>query len=299
MARIIFFAVLFMMSGVEVYAQSCCATGAVAACTGSASSLESFRKNTLGLRWVRAPFESQLAEEPAFTDKFHLAELFGRYHFNKRLSVSARLPYRWNVRQTGNETEVLDGLADIRLMGHYNLVDSKGKKARTLLNAALGIKLPTGRYVKDIGYRDLPGNFNLGTGNYALLLQASLLHQWENFGLNLSANYQLNGKSNDDYQYGDQTVASALFFFEKKLGKDLHMMPLAGATWEHFAVNYKASGNLAEGSGGEGLFGQLGLGLKARDWQLAGTFFLPLAQSYADDQIKANERISLELTRFF
>lgn len=299
MARILLFAVLFALSWGGVYAQSCCATGAVAACTGSASSVESFRKNTLGLRWVRAPFESQLAEEPAFTDQFHLAEIFGRYHFNKRLSVSVRLPYRWNVRHTGNETEVLDGLADIRLMGHYNLLDSKGKKSQSLLNGALGLKLPTGRYVKDIGYRDLPGNFNLGTGNYALLMQVSFLHKWRQLGLNVSANYQLNGKSNDDYQYGDQAVASVLFFFEKRLGKSVNLTPMAGATWEYFAHNHKASGLLAEGSGGEGLFGQLSLGLKAAAWQLAGTFYLPLAQQFADDQIKANGRLALELSRFF
>lgn len=299
MARIFFFVVLFVVGGEGINAQSCCATGAIGACSGGASSLESFQKNTLGLRWVRAPFESQITEEPAFTDKFHLVEIFGCYHFNERLSVSARLPYRWNVRRMGNKTEVLDGLADIRLMGHYNFLNSKIGKSKTLLNAALGVKLPTGRYVKDIGYRDLPGNFNLGTGNFALLIQGSLLQKWQDFGLSLSANYQLNGKSNDDYQYGDQAVASTLIFFEKRLGKSMRLTPMAGATWEHFAVNHKASGNLAEGSGGEGLFGQLGLGLKANVWHLAGTFYLPLAQQYADSQIKAKERLSLELTRFF
>ena len=213
--------------------------------------------------------------------------------------MSARLPYRWNVRLTGNETEVLDGFADIRLMGHYNLLHSEGKESKTLLDGALGVKLPTGRYVKDIGYRDLPGNFNLGTGNFALLIQASLLQKWQHFGMSLSANYQLNGKSNDDYQYGDQTVASVLFFFEKKLGKTLRLTPMAGATWEHFAANHKASGNLAERSGGEGLFGQFSLGLTTGNWQVAGTFYLPLAQEYADKQIEATERLSFELTRFF
>lgn len=296
MARTMLFAVLFVLRWGFVQAQACCATGAVATYTGSASSVECFKKNTVGVRWVKAPFESQLEEEPAFVDQFHLLEVFGRYHFNERLSITARLPYRWNLRQAEGTSEVLDGMADIRLLAHYTILDSKKDKNHSLLNVAMGVKLPTGRYVKDIGYRDLPGNFNLGTGNYALLSQLSFLQQWKQFGLNASANYQLNGKSNDDYQYGDQAVASLLFFFDSKLVKSLHLLPMVGSSWEYFAHNHKASGLLAEGSGGKGLFGLAGIGIKTSTWQLTGTFLLPLAQHYADNQIKARQRLTVEFT---
>ncbi len=297
MHKIIFATALWLGVQGGVYGQACCATGAVASC-GSTVAAEQLGANHLGLRWVRAPFESQLADEPAWTDRFHLLELFGRWHFAERWSVAARLPLRWNVRHSDAGSTELVGAGDVRLLLHRSLVDRRQGRTRHLLEMGVGVKLPTGRYLDDIGFRNLPGNFNLGTGNFAALLELNGDVRGGATGIQWQAAAQWNGRSRDDYHYGDQYALSVLAY--RSMGPEAwQWRPMAGLTAEYFAPNHQPSGNRAEGSGGKGLFARVALGLSAGDWTVSAGTFIPLAQHYADGQMQASTRLSVEMARSF
>lgn len=291
---------LVMLPMLPSWGQSCCTAGSVSSCTASAGLLTGFRNNSAGVRWVYVPFYAEATDEPDYTDNFHLVELFARYQITDRIKVSAKLPYRWNIRNMAGELETKNGLADTRIFGSYAILDNKAisEASKLYWEMGLSVKLPTGQYDKDIMFRSLPGNFNIGTGGMGYLLRSNMVFSKNGTGMGLTTAYQLNAKSRDGYQFGDQFTTALSLFGEKSVGKKSKLIPVGGLTYEQFAKNKFKSGNVAEGSGGKGLFLMGSLFYRHSDWQLGSSFSVPLAQNYSENGIEARSRLMLELTYF-
>ena len=301
MARLIIVLMLAMLPMLPSWGQSCCSAGSISSCNASAGLLTGYRNNSAGVRWIYVPFYAKATDEPAYTDNFYLAELFARYQVSDRIKVSAQLPYRWNVRNTAGDLERRSGLADAHIMGSYALQNNKmlSETAKLYWEMGMGIKLPTGQYDEGILFRDLPGNFNIGTGNMGYLLQSNFVFSRNKVGMGLSTAYQLNGPSRDGYQYGDQLSAALTLFGEMSVGTKSKLIPVGGLTYEQFGKNKFKSGNIAEGSGGKGLFLMGSLFYRISEWQAGGSFSMPVAQNYSQNGIEARNRLMLELTYFF
>lgn len=295
----LFLIVWFWMG--KMAAQSCCNTGSISSCGSSTGLLTSLKNNTASLRALLAPFRTTTSIEENFRDYFYVLELSLRYEFSPRIKVFLQQPYRWNVRTFANEKQVLEGIADSRLGVSFALLDNCpcGKFGKLYWELGAGVKLPTGKYDQSIYYRDLPGNFNIGTGNTGYLLLTNLLFTRKNAGLSLSGAYQLSGRSRDDYQYGDLFTATTAVFKEWALGEKWSLVPFVGTSVDIVGKNYLPSGNFAEGSGGEGWFALAGLNTRFDDWQFGLTTSRPFYQHYAGRVIAAKQRYSFELTLFF
>lgn len=281
--------------------QSCCNAGGLASC-GSTGLLTGLRTNSAGLRFLQVPFETTTnTETESYRDDFFVSELSVRYQISQRWKLALQQPYRWNVRELPEETETLQGLADTRLTGSYAIFDNVNLPGNSLIYWELGagVKLPTGKYDETIYFRDLPGNLNLGMGNLGYLFQSNLVFFKNKNGLNLNAGYQLNGKSRDDYQFGDQFTAAISFFRELAFGENWKLVPFAGASLEKFGKNFLPSGNFAEGSGGEGWLANAGINARYDQFQVGLSASRPFHQNYSAGAIVAMQRYSLELAYFF
>ncbi|MBI1225302.1 MAG: hypothetical protein GC192_08705 [Bacteroidetes bacterium] len=281
------------------FGQSCCNAGGLSSC-GSTGLLTNLRNNSIGLRFMAVPFETTASGEESYRDNFLVAEFVGRYQVSSRIRVGIQQPYRWNYRQQTGQDELLHGLADTRLMGNYTLLDNKQFAHTSLiyLEMGAGLKLPTGKYDQSIYFRDLPGNLNLGMGNFGYLLQSNLVVFHKKMGVAHTLGVQLNGKSRDDYHFGHQFSSSLLLFRELALNEKNKLVPMAGISTEYFGKNHFPSGNFAEGSGGHGWLAQAGLNARFRVFQVSALTSLPIEQDYSQRAIVAKQRYSLELTYF-
>lgn len=300
MAKRITLLLLILWYGVSGMGQSCCNAGGLSSC-GSTGLLTGLRNNSAGLRLMMVPFETTNTSEENYLDNFYVAELAVRYQIAKRLKLSLQQPFRMNHRRQIGDDELLSGLADTRLTGSYAVFDNKQVAHNSLIYWELGtgLKLPTGKYDPSIYYRDLPGNLNLGMGNLGYLFQSNLIFSYQKMGVAHQASFQLNGKSRDDYHFGDQFTSALTLFREIPLSEKTKLTPMAGASMEFFGKNYLPSGNFAEGSGGHGWLVMLGLNAKFGQWQLGATTSRPFAQNYSQGAIVAKQRYSLELNKFF
>jgi hypothetical protein len=285
----------------ELRAQACCNAGGLASC-GSTGLLTGLRNSSTNLRLLDVPFKTNgIVDGESYKDNFYVAELSVRYQVSQRWKLALQQPYRWNVRQLPDETEHLSGLADTRLSGSYALLDNKSLGNHSMLywEMGAGVKLPTGKYDQSIYYRDLPGNLNLGMGNMGYLLLSNAVFFIKKYGIGFNAAYQLNGKSRDDYQFGDQFTAGLSVFREFSFGEKWKWVPFAAANVEHFGKNYLPSGNFAEGSGGKGYLALLGATASYSNFQLGISAARPFYQQYANGAILAKQRHSLDITYFF
>jgi hypothetical protein len=300
MAKRITLLLLAMWFGVSIMGQSCCNAGGLSAC-GSTGLLTGLRNNSAGMRLMMVPFETNTTGENSYQDNFYVAELAVRYQVAKRLKLCLQQPFRMNHRRQPGEDELLNGLADTRLTGSYAVFDNKPAAHNSLIYWELGagLKLPTGKYDPSIYYRDLPGNLNLGMGNLGYLFQSNFIFFHRKMGVAHQASFQLNGKSRDDYHFGDQFTSALTLFREIALGETTKLTPMAGATVELFGKNYLPSGNFAEGSGGHGWLAMVGLNARFGQWQVGATSSMPFSQNYSGGAIVAKQRYSLELTKFF
>lgn len=300
MAKLLISLSLAMLPYLFSFGQSCCNAGGLASCSSSGL-LTGLRNNSVGLRFMQVPFKTAATDNERYQDDFYVAELSFRYQFSNRWKVSVQQPYRLNVREFPAKKERLHGLADTRLLGSYTIFDNVAIGSNSLVYWELGagLKLPTGKYDETIYFRDLPGNLNLGMGNLGYLFSTNLVFFKNTLGLGLNAGYQLNSKSRDDYQFGDQFTAGLFFFREFAFGENWKLVPLAGASMEKFAKNYLPSGNFAEGSGGEGWLVLGGFNARFNEFQAGLSASLPFAQNYSAGAIVAERRYSMDLVYFF
>ncbi len=284
----------------QAAAQSCCNGGGLAAC-GSTGLLTNLRNNSAGLRLMAVPFETSATNEDDYKDHFYMAELSLRYQIRPRIRVALQQPYRWNVRQQASGDEHLSGIADTRITGSYAVLDNKMLPHNTLIYWELGtgLKLPTGKYDKDILSRELPGNMNLGMGNFGYLLQSNLVFFHKKMGLAQTTSVQINGKSRDDYHFGNQVATSLSLFREIGFGEKTKLTPLAGISSEWFGKNHTALGNEAFGSGGFGWFAMAGMNARFGKLQASLSTSMPFYQYYSKEAIVAKQRFSMERTRCF
>jgi hypothetical protein len=224
---------------------------------------------------MAVPFETSATNEDDYKDHFYMAELSLRYQIRPRIRVALQQPYRWNVRQQASGDEHLSGIADTRITGSYAVLDNKMLPHNTLIYWELGtgLKLPTGKYDKDILSRELPGNMNLGMGNFGYLLQSNLVFFHKKMGLAQTTSVQINGKTK--------------------------LTPLAGISSEWFGKNHTALGNEAFGSGGFGWFAMAGMNARFGKLQASLSTSMPFYQYYSKEAIVAKQRFSMEITRFF
>lgn len=263
--------------------------------------LSAYRYNTMSMRWYHSPFEQRLDQGIPTKDRFQRIDYNLRYHLGSRWIGSFTQAFQWNHREGPDRSLTLSGLGDTRLTLTYVLLDNilVGERGQLYWELGTGVKAPTGRFDDDLYLSDLPENFNLGNGSWASLWQSSILYNWSSLGWVTNGAYQLNGRTEDDYHFGNQLSISSLVFVRQSLGEMTEVIPFAGIFFERIEQDLFYADNQAHGTGGQGHFLTFGINAKYQDFLLGCTVFSPFQQNYAAGEMQAQTRFTLDLTYAF
>lgn len=255
--------------------------------------------NILGMSYTSAVYQSK--HESGVYDYFRNLSVQGTYIPSSNWKLNAFVPYQWNVRKNQEQKQKASGVGDIQIMGHYIIKKEYGscKEWKFTLDVGSGLKLPTGKYEADLHAQNLPENFNIGNGHYALIFQPTFALSRSSFGFYAAGNYQYNLEIKDRYRFGNQFGIIGTFFCEIPVKDDLKVTPTAGLQWEYSEKDRYATGYNNSETGGYGLLMPIGLSLRWSDFVLQNAFSFPLKQNYANGGSQLNSRFVCQLHYFF
>ena len=263
--------------------------------------LSAYRYNVISLRYYQSPFEQILQRGIPTEDVFHQSELNLRYHLSPKFIVSVNQSFQWNRRVGPGNDAFISGLGDTRLRASYVFLDNilLGESSSLYWELGTGIKLPSGKYDPNIYRDDLPENFNIGNGSWGYLFQSSLLLHYYKFGLVANGSYQSNQATKDGYDFGDQFSLSMILFRRFSLSEKWELVPFGGGFHERIQKDELYNDKNAHGTGGRGYFFSTGMNIKYDAWLIGASYFNPFNQAYAEGEMRAKSRFSLELTYTF
>jgi hypothetical protein len=165
------------------------------------------------------------------------------------------------------------------------------------LRAALGLKLPTGKF--DMGISNAASQlFTNGTGTLDFMFGAVYEARLQNTGINISTNYKLNTENSVGYQYGNKFQSSAQLYQKFFLGMDFSIAPNLGFQIEQNNKDQNL-GNEVDVSGGDLTTLNYGAELKFKKLLIGGNLQTPIAQHIANYQIEAKQRFMLHFSYAF
>lgn len=261
------------------------------------SILPQYHNNFIGLRYGLLSFQYPEYET---IDQMASLELQFRFHVGPRLQLLGSLPFRQLTRSGSDADPSISGLGDASLLMQrriFEIIDTSSLLTHQQLWLGIGGKLATGRSQIN-GFEELPAHFQVGTGTYDLQLTTNYQAQLGRLGLSLQSSWQKSISSNHGYFYGDQSRTSLLLFRRLGMGRMSTLMPSVGAEWEWIGKDQE-DGYLISQSGGKAAFATFGLDWFSRRVALGARYRIPVYQNYAQGEIVAASRFSLNVNYLF
>ena len=286
----------FMLINGSLFACDSCGNSGMS----STGILMGLQNNTFGLQYRFAHFESA-PNMGSSSDYFHQLDLSGSLFVNPRWKVGLSVPIKYNYRLQQGIRQPLSGIGDAVVLNTLILFNNKPlKKNRIIyLDVGLGVQMPTGNYNPNIHQEGLPENFNLGKGNWGMLLRSNVQYKKDRFGLVLINAFLANSKTNIDYLFGHQFNSSLSLFYKILEKDDFHITPYIGGSFESIRTDLYADNNKVHGTGGTGLLGTVGCQVGLSNLVIGAGIQQPIYQSFAQDEVLAKGRLSFDLTILF
>lgn len=285
MKRYILLIIFLLSIAKSTFACDYCGCGAVNYYIGV---MPQITRHFAGVRYRQAGFttESGHIGHNATTERFHVAELWGRFYPHRKIQVMGFLPYGINIQTDGERRVHENGLADAVLLANYNVFRySSSSEDRTVRHSAWiggGVKLPTGNssFSRETQGEDLGANanFQLGTGSWDFLLTGLYNLRFEKLGFSLDCSYRINGENNAGYHFGNRISGTLAAFYVQKLSSNFAIMPTLGLYAENSGYD-RDNGDWNKETGGHLLAGQIGI-----DLYLAQNYALHFAYQHPLDQ---------------
>lgn len=261
----------------------------------------------LGLWWQYQRYgsfsgsEFDALDEQYAEEQFNLIELRGRFNINKKWKLFGIVPYAYHIRERDGAEVILNGLGDITLMANYQVLstpDSLQKVVRHSVAVGAGLKLPTGSF-QEIEDQETFANpyFQVGTGSWDILFNLVYTLRWNNFGLNTDFTYKWNTTNSNDYKFGNRFNGALTLFQLTNLGT-FQIMPNIGvfveqAEWDVMDNFYRTF------TGGEAVFGNLGMELYFNRFNLGANYNHPIYADWSNGQLEPEGRYSVHFNVFF
>ncbi len=165
---------------------------------------------------------------------YRAVELRARYYLHPRLELNAVFPYLMNnADESGIQTSV-NGIGDLSLLLGWQVIDeAETGKFRHRLLAGTGVKLATG--ISDVKSKDgdrYPLLLQGGTGTNDWLTYLTYQVSFDNFGLNLTPLYKVNGENRFEEKIDNSFTSSASLFYRFSVGENIKILPSAQAYYE-------------------------------------------------------------------
>ncbi len=258
----------------------------------------------LGIRYRQQLFESHLNSAILKTrESFQSTDVWGRFYPFNRVQVMGILPFSVHTQyQIAQEKTIqLTGLSDPTFLIHYSLLntllDSSMHDINQSLLVGIGVKPPLGkfRYEKGNQMQVANANFQLGTGSTDYI--GSLLYnlRYNEWGVNVDAQFRLPGENSEAYRFGPRTSFVTTVFYAYGRGHKITLMPYASSTLE-YSTKDVLSGSIQENTGGT--IHWLGLGLEAfsKRFVLGVNFAKPNYNNLSGGELKAINKLAIHVS---
>ncbi len=289
------FIMLMVNSGMACDACGCSVS------TGGIGLLAQMNYNFVGVRYQHTVFRSidRYDKNHQTIDQFNQFELWGRYYLGSRFQLAAVVPYLVNDRSGINTLPVnLSGIGDISVSGIYSLIKTSPEENKPghQLDIGAGVKLPTGKY-DPIQDDKIPDNMNLGTNSFDFTAQTTYNLKFINSGITANAFYRFNTENQYGYQFGNRLTGSIYGYWKKDV-KALKFVPFGGFYLEAISSD-RLYGTHPHGTGGNGLFGTVGLDVYIGKMLVGATFQQPFQQNYSEGEVEISPRVSANVAYLF
>lgn len=289
---------LLLLGGAPVLLRACDVCGSSSVGIGL---LTDYKRNFVRLSYFYTSFEAAPHIGYRVSDRFHQANLSVRYGLGNRVRLFADLPVRsnWRYSALDNNPKQQTGLGDGRLLGYY-VIHNRALSFQNNLYWEIGggFSFPTGQYDPDIHDRNLPENFNVGTGAMGYLVQTNAIVTIQQLGIVTSLNYQHNGPTPVGYRFGDLMSAQWTLFHEVPI-KKIKLIPNLGIGVEHIFRDHYTNGKAVFDTGATGCFLTAALNLKTDTWLAGISASLPWIDYYGQGNIRATGRLSAQVSYLF
>jgi hypothetical protein len=262
--------------------------------------LPHYQRSFIGIRTLYQSYENvnSLYEAGSIQDYFIQTSLWGRYTFGKRWQVIGVLPYNVNHRNYDNAT--LHGIGDASALVNFiilNTMDST-KVFKHHLMVGTGAKLPTGDFMEEERFADIPANFRLGTGSFDALFNIVYTLQYQGFVFSANANYRLATENQArSYKFGNQANITGYLAYQQRK-ENWAIQPYLGVSFEHLQkdTHYYAA---QHGTGGKAVYGLAGVEAAYNQYSFGVNSQMPISQNYGDGELKNKGRLMASVTYLF
>lgn len=305
--RYLILSLLFFVAVAQTHACDVCGCAAGGSYFGI---LPGFQQNTIGLRYYYRGFNS--ANLPSLTgeweadyshslERYHTAEIWGRYFISRRLQAFAFLPYNVNFRnELGKETRI-SGLGDARLMlawTAFNSGDSLNKNGwKQSLLVSAGVKAATGRFGIEEGDGSLNPNLQPGTGSWDALASFYYTLRREGGGISLEGSWKQSGTNKQGYRYGNRLSGNLRGFHWFQM-QGASLLAYTGLQAEHGQKDQQDRITQLY-SGGNTLFANLGAEAYIGHLNPGASFQYPLAWEISEGIVKPGPQFRINLSYIF
>lgn len=268
--------------------------------------LPEFNRKIIGLRYRYSYLQSHIGSGGARTylttdEDYRTAEVWGGWNIGKKFRLMAYLPFNFNSRKSQEVDNSKSGLGDLGVQGFYRVFDKSGMAGNKIFVHSLwlgaGVKLATGKYEarkSSEGAMD-PNIFQLGSGSNDFTFNAMYDMRIQDAGLSTSVSYKVNTINGSDYRYGNKFSSTAQLYYKFRIKEKFTLAPNAGVSYESAArdVDRKFSVDV---SGGQALFGTVGLESSFPRFAIGAGFQPVLHQDLAGGFIKAGNKFMVHLS---
>ena len=267
--------------------------------------LPQFRRHFIGLRYTYRSFQTTHPTTDGSKlyslDRFHTADLWGRFYLHKRVQLFAVVPLNSYSQTESGSTLKATGLGDIQVFVNYALIqtpDSSKSPWRHVLLAGGGIKAPTGENnaMNRVGER-LNQNLQPGSGSWDAIVNAVYTVRYKQWGMNADANAKITTTNNQGFKFGNRIGGSVKFFYWAKY-RHWSFLPQVGILAD-YGMKDKNAGVKVNESGGLAMLGTIGTDVYYKRYVVGATFQQPLQHTLAAGTIQPFQRYSVNVAFLF
>ena len=265
-----------------------------------------FHQHFAGLRYSYKSFASthqpllSTETETYSREYFSNVELWSRVRIGEKFQLFAYIPYSVISKVTSTSKYINNGPGDVSVTGMYSVINQKistdGKMIHNLQMGG-GIKLPTGdnSFETDEGW--LP-SIQSGTGTVDFFANINYILRFNNAGFQTEAGYRINTFNKpQDFRFGNRLNFSMRSFYIHHIRKS-DIITSAGVLVENAQSNFH-EGVVNELSGGNSVFGQLGIDFIYGNTGFGTSFSIPLYDNMAEGNVRSKPRIQAQALYFF